>query len=86
MILDFVTQTLTPDIQACMNALTQQKPNFDKDSLSGLVSSTLQDIQQRDTLTTSLVQMASPDLQQAAKQAADGVNAAFASALQTFSG
>lgn len=86
MILNFVTQTLTPDIQACMDALVQQKPNFDKDSLTSTVASTLQDLQQRDTLTTSLVQLASADMQPAAQQAADGVTSAFAGALQTFSG
>lgn len=85
MILDFVNNNLLPDIQSTMGALTSRKSDFDADGLSGLVSSTLSNIQQRNTLTTSLVQLSSPALQPAAQQAADAVNQAFADALTVFS-
>lgn len=85
MILDFVNNNLIPDIQSTMSALTARKSDFDADGISGLVSSTLSSIQQKDTLTTSLVQLSSPAMQAAAQQAADTVNQAFTDAQTQFS-
>lgn len=85
MILDFVNNNLIPDIQSTMSALTARKSDFDADGISGLVSSTLSSIQQKDTLTTSLVQLSSPAMQAAAQQAADTVNKAFTDAQTQFS-
>lgn len=85
MILDFVNNSLIPDIQGTMAALTSRKSDFDEDGISGLVSSTLASIQQKDTLTTSLVQLSSPAMQPAAQQAADIVHQALADAQAQFS-
>ncbi|KAJ4397043.1 hypothetical protein N0V93_001267 [Gnomoniopsis smithogilvyi] len=85
MILDFVNNNLIPDIQSTMSALTSRKSDFDADGISDLVASTLSSIQEKNTLTTSLVQMSSPAMQSAAQQAADTVNQAFADALTKFS-
>lgn len=84
MILDFVNNNLIPDIQSTMNALTSRKSDFDSDDLSSLVASTLASIQQKDTLTTSLVQISAPAMQSAAQTAADTVNQAFTDAQAQF--
>lgn len=80
-----MTDTLTPDVQATMDALVAQKPSFDDDSLSGLVSSTLTDLRGRASLVDGLVALASPEQQAAARAAADGVQGAMDSAIGVFS-
>ncbi|KAF3764984.1 hypothetical protein M406DRAFT_70507 [Cryphonectria parasitica EP155] len=85
-ILDYVSNTLNPDIIASLNALTAREADFAALSLDSLVLSDLQTLQSdTDDLGAALVAIASSDTEAEAETLVAAIDAAFASAIAVFS-
>ncbi|KAJ4386514.1 hypothetical protein N0V93_009411 [Gnomoniopsis smithogilvyi] len=85
-ILDYVSDTLNPDIVASLDALTARASDFSALSLTSLVLTDLETLQNdTDALGAALIKVASSDTQAEATTLVSNVDAAFASAIAVFS-
>lgn len=85
-ILDYINDTLGPDIIASLDALVAQEPAFNALGLDATVLSIIEELQtDTDELSTTLIEISATDQQAAASSAAAAIDAAFATAEAAFS-
>ncbi|CAN8100250.1 unnamed protein product [Discula destructiva] len=85
-ILDYVGDTLNPDIITSLNALTARKSDFVAAGVTSLVLSDLQTLKSdTDNLGAALTTIASSDTEAQAVTLISDIDAAFASAIAVFS-
>lgn len=85
-ILDYISNTLGPDIIASLDALVAQEPAFAALDLDATVLSIIETLQDdTDQLSATLIAISATDLQDAATSAAAAIDDAFATAEAAFS-